>query len=111
MLFFCHNRARLCFVVMLAAAIALLPDMASAQEVIGKLLCGLVGWFYGPVGRGIATLAIIIVGVGALLGKVSWGMAIIVGLGVAVVFGAGTITEELAAPATNQCQGWEIPDE
>jgi len=62
---------------------------------IGSLLCGVAGWFTGPVGSGIATLAILVIGIGALMGKVSWGMAIIVGLGVAIIFGAPTIVDEL----------------
>jgi len=37
------------------------------------------------------------VGVGALLGKISWGMALIVAIGVALVFGAGTIVQALGA--------------
>jgi type IV secretory pathway VirB2 component (pilin) len=62
---------------------------------IGNLLCNVAGWFTGSVGKGIATLAIIVIGIGALMGKVSWGMAIIVGIGVAVIFGAPTIVDEL----------------
>lgn len=69
---------------------------AGDSQTIGNLLCGVANWFTGTVGQGIATLAIIIVGIGALMGKVSWGMAIIVGLGVAVIFGAPTIVSELA---------------
>jgi len=63
---------------------------------IGGLLCGVADWFTGSVGQGIATLAIIVIGIGALMGKVSWGMAIIVGIGVAVIFGAPTIVQELS---------------
>lgn len=62
---------------------------------IGSLLCSVAHWFTGPVGSGIATLAILVIGVGALMGKVSWGMAIIVGIGIAVIFGADTIVQEL----------------
>ncbi len=65
-------------------------------DTIGSLLCGVVEWFTGTVGQGIATLAIIVIGIGALMGKVSWGMAIIVGIGVAVIFGAPTIVNELS---------------
>ena len=61
------------------------------------MLCNVANWFKGPIGRGIATLAIIVIGVGALMGKVSWGMAIIVGIGIAVIFGAPTIVNELGA--------------
>ena len=69
-------------------------------DTLGNLLCGVADWFTGSVGKGIATLAIIVIGIGALMGKVSWGMAIIVGLGVAVIFGAPQIVNELGANAS-----------
>ncbi|MES2984450.1 MAG: TrbC/VirB2 family protein [Pseudomonadota bacterium] len=62
---------------------------------LSAVLCAVVSWFQGPIGAGIATLAIIVIGVGALMGKVSWGMAIIVGLGVGVIFGAPSIVKSL----------------
>jgi type IV secretion system protein VirB2 len=89
----------LCFCAVYA--VMLLPDAALAGVAgggtIGNLLCNVAKWFTGPVGQGIATLAIIVVGLGALMGKVSWGMAIIVGIGVAVIFGAPAIVSELGA--------------
>lgn len=95
----------LAWCMVLAYAAFLIPADALAQygyggaaddsSVIGDLLCNVAGWFTGSVGKGIATLAIIVIGIGALMGKVSWGMAIIVGLGVAVIFGAPTIVNEL----------------
>lgn len=95
--FFSPLSWQLCLAVFLALVIFTLPEYAFAQQTIGNVLCKVVGWFTGPVGQGIATLAIIVVGVGALMGKVSWGMAIIVGIGVAVIFGAKEIVEELGA--------------
>ena len=89
---------------LLAAAILALPETASAADVIGGVLCDVVAWFNGPIGKGIATLAIIIIGVGALMGKVSWGMAIIVGIGVAVVFGASDIVDALGGDGAS-CGG------
>ncbi len=85
-----------------AYVVAMVPDVAMAGNTIGgntigKVLCNVVRWFNGPVGQGIATLAIIVIGLGALMGKVSWGMAIIVGIGVAIIFGAGAIVGELGA--------------
>lgn len=68
---------------------------------ITGVLCTVVGWFTGTIGKAIATLAIIVVGIGALMGKVSWGMAIIVGLGVGVVFGASNIVDVLGG--TGSC--------
>lgn len=52
------------------------------------VLCRVVGMILDDVGRGLATLAVIVVGIGAMLGKVSWGMAMTVAVGIAVVFGA-----------------------
>ncbi len=87
--------------VMLSAVVAMMPDMAFAltttDTVIGNMMCVVVGWFLGTTGKGIATLAIIIIGVGALMGKVSWGMAIIVGLGISLIFGASALVNSLSA--------------
>lgn len=80
----------------LAYAMMLVPFDAHATDTIGNVLCGVVSWFTGTIGQGIATLAIIVIGIGALMGKVSWGMAIIVGIGVAVIFGAASIVNELS---------------
>lgn len=71
------------------------PQAVMAAEPLTTALCAVVGWMTGPTGGGIATLAVIIIGVGALLGKVSWGMAIIVGLGIATIFGAGELMNQL----------------
>jgi type IV secretion system protein VirB2 len=105
----------LCLCFVMAYAVFLLPSSALASSfggsvtvgfgsgggggggTIGAVLCNVANWFKGPIGRGIATLAIIVIGVGALMGKVSWGMAIIVGIGIAVIFGAPTIVNELGA--------------
>ena len=86
-------------IMAVAMVMVMSPDFAFAAggsgQTIADVLCTVVGWFTGNVGTGIATLAIIIIGVGALMGKVSWGMAIIVGIGVAVVFGASQLVEDL----------------
>lgn len=90
------------YTVMLVPADAL----AKGPTAITDALCTVVNWFIGPVGTAVATLAIIIIGVGALMGKVSWGMAIIVGLGVAVIFGAPTIANLLGA--NNSAAGGKV---
>lgn len=82
-------------------AVIIMPDFAfaTAGSTISDVLCEVVSWFTGSVGKGIATLAIIIIGIGALMGKVSWGMAIIVGIGVAVIFGASSLVDDLGGSA------------
>ena len=93
------NLMNLALCLFAAYAVMLLPEAAMAGQTIGSLLCGVASWFVGPLGQGIATLAIIVIGIGALMGKVSWGMAIIVGIGVAVIFGAPVIVGELSTDA------------
>ncbi|MGE3713718.1 MAG: TrbC/VirB2 family protein [Alphaproteobacteria bacterium] len=83
---------------LLAAVIVMVPDFAHAQNTpMGNVLCTVVAWFTGNTGKGLATIAVTIIGIGALLGKVSWGMAIIVGIGVAIVFGAATLVNTMGA--------------
>lgn len=80
-----------------AYAVMFVPEMAAAGPAdggaIGAVLCNVVKVVTGRAGSAIATLAILIVGIGALMGKVSWGMAIIVGIGVGVIFGAPQIVQ------------------
>ena len=97
------NVWQITMMVMLSAIVMLLPDMALAASVegtdtaLGVALCNVVGFFTGNTGKGLATLAIIVIGVGALMGKVSWGMAIIVGLGIALIFGASAMVTAIGA--------------
>lgn len=91
-------------------AFIFLPESASAAGIadeeggkIGDALCRLIKWMTGKTGKAIATLGIIIIGVGALMGKVSWGMAIIVALGIALIFGAGTLVNVLGAGGDLEC--------
>lgn len=85
--------------VMLSTVIVMMPDFAHAatNTPMGNVLCTVVQWFTGNTGKGLATIAVTIIGIGALLGKVSWGMAIIVGIGVAIVFGAATLVNTMGA--------------
>ncbi len=90
---------QLCLAVMISAVALAAPDLALAADTpVGNIFCTVVEWFTGNTGKGLATIAITIIGIGALLGKVSWGMALIVGLGVAVVFGAAGIVEAFGVP-------------
>ncbi len=94
----------ICFLALSAMIMA--PEASYANgDAIGSLLCTVVGWFTGTIGQGLATLAIIVIGVGALMGKVSWGMAIIVGVGVAVIFGAPSLVNSLAPEGTTTISG------
>lgn len=88
---------QVCLFVMLSAVAVMAPDLAFAgsDTPMGSVLCTVTGWFTGNTGQGLATIAITVIGIGALLGKVSWGMAMIVGIGIAIVFGAAGIVNSL----------------
>jgi len=96
----------LCLASLFGIAIVLMPDLALAgpsDTPMGQVLCTVVQWFTGNTGKGLATIAITIIGIGALLGKVSWGMAIIVGIGVAIVFGAAGIVDAMMGGGAFSC--------
>ncbi len=85
------------------AAAGLVPPEAMASDKIGTTLCRGVSLVTGNVGKALATLALIVIGMGALLGKVSWGMAIIVGVGIALIFGADTVMKVISGQ-TDVCK-------
>jgi type IV secretion system protein VirB2 len=92
-----------CVLLLGVVVLTMMPELALAQSntPMGDVLCTVTGWFTGNTGKGLATIAITVIGIGALLGKVSWGMAMIVGIGVAIVFGAAGIVNAMDTPATN----------
>ena len=95
---------QVCAAAVLSALVIMAPDFAAAADTpFGNIFCTVVGWFTGNTGKGLATIAITIIGIGALLGKVSWGMALIVGVGVAIVFGAAGIVDAMGAGAQAGC--------
>ncbi len=88
---------QVCAAMVVSALVIMAPDLAAAvsDTPFGNMFCVVSEWFTGNTGKGLATIAITIIGIGALLGKVSWGMALIVGIGIAIVFGAAGIIDAL----------------
>ena len=97
--------------VAVAVGASVLPDAAFAtagdSNAIEQVFCNVVLILTGTTGKAIATVAVIAVGVGALLGKISWGMALIVALGVALIFGAASIVLSLGGTG-NSCTSGSI---
>ena len=86
----------LVFAIVIGASMIPMEAFAAAGgNAIENTLCKVVNLFTSKTGKAIATLAVIIVGVGALMGKVSWGLALIVALGIALVFGAVSIVDAI----------------
>jgi type IV secretion system protein VirB2 len=96
----CGGLASLLCLILVSGAAAASPY----DSPMGFVLCSVAKWIiYGNLGRGLATLAIVVVGVGATLGKVSWGLAITVAVGISVVFGAPQIVSALMGSSISVC--------
>ncbi|MDE3015517.1 MAG: TrbC/VirB2 family protein [Pseudomonadota bacterium] len=55
---------------------------------MGSVLCFILAIIYGNLGRAVAVMGVITLGFGAVLGKISWGPAITVAVGISIVFGS-----------------------
>jgi type IV secretory pathway VirB2 component (pilin) len=96
---------QICFILMLTTIIIVIPQIAYASSVtnespMSNALCIAATWITGTTGRARATIAVAILGIGALLGKISWGVAMTVGVAIAVVFGASGIVHVLGGTST-----------
>lgn len=100
------NYGRYAAAALISAFLILLPDVLLASDPdyqISNTLCEVVRWLNGSTGRAVATIAVIVVGVMALAGRLNWSMAIIVVAGIAILFGAKSIVEALAGSDTAAC--------
>ncbi|MSO13393.1 TrbC/VirB2 family protein [Rickettsiales endosymbiont of Trichoplax sp. H2] len=64
---------------------------------IANVLCNVISIAQGNVGKTIAILVIISIAIGLFLGKITWGVAIAVSVGMGVLFGANSVVEFIAA--------------
>ncbi len=80
----------LCFCAF-ALVMVILPNIAMASsggDAIAQVLCNVLNELQGGIGKGIATIAIIVLGIGLFLGKLSWPLALATALGIGLIFGA-----------------------
>ena len=80
-----------------------MPELASASGDggLGGMMCRVVGWFSGDTGKAIATLAIVVLGIAAFFGKVTWGMALMFGVGIFAIFGASELVGAISGEDGN----------
>ena len=113
---------RYCFFSLLVALFLFIPQpaMAACADPLCSTLCVVINWFAGPSGEGgglgrpIATLGVVVLGIGAMMGKVSWQMALITAVGMAImVSGAKIVSILVATPgvdAATLCEGIGGPE-
>jgi type IV secretory pathway VirB2 component (pilin) len=58
---------------------------------MNTILCGGYSLFRGPMGKALAVFAIVALGVGLFMGKITWGLVFAVALGIGAIFGAPKI--------------------
>ena len=97
---------------MLAVLVVMLPDLAAATasggaaasggataagttnantNQISQVLCNMIILLQGNIARGIAAGGVIFLGFSLFLGKISWGTAMALGIGLGAIFGAQEI--------------------
>jgi len=91
------------YLVLLTVLITLVfPELSFAQEntSIGNMLCTAASWADGNTGHGVITLSVIIMGILALLNKISWNFALLHIVGTALIVGASAMVNALNAGAS-----------
>ncbi len=68
----------------------------AGESAINKILCNAVNQLTGGIGRAIAIIIIISLAIMLFVGKVSWGMAIAVAVGMGILFGAKDVVKLLS---------------
>jgi type IV secretory pathway VirB2 component (pilin) len=77
------------------------PANVYAQDAIGQAMCNVVMFMVGTTGKAICTVNIIALGVGALLGKLTWSRTMSCIVGVGLIFGAVGVVSDLSYNNSN----------
>ncbi len=87
----------------LAAIVLTMPGISSAGDAVAGVICNIVDELQGPVARGVAAFGIIFLGFSLFLGKISWGVALALGIGIGAIFGADAIVGVMDPKGTASC--------
>lgn len=99
---------RMSLTLFLAICLLFIPDIAHAADGVDPLsrtICLVVGWLTGGMGQAIATMGIVMLGIGAMMGKVTWQVALIVSFGLSVMFSGAQIVTLLTSKNAGFCVG------
>jgi len=73
-----------------------LAYVSSSAGGIASTMCKISNSLTGPIGKAVATIAVVVLGIGLFLGKLSWGLAMATAVGIGMIFSAGTIVSWLS---------------
>ena len=97
--------------ILLAATATVFPGDAFATIATGsandnnisRALCNIIVLLQGNIARGIAAGGVIFLGFSLFLGKISWGTALALGLGLGAIFGAQQIVNLASGGTSLSC--------
>ncbi len=78
-------------------------SIAGGATSLTSILCNILQGLTGTPAKIIATFAICFLGIAAFFGKLNWGTAMLVGLGIALIFGATFIIGIVAPNVNGNC--------
>lgn len=107
---------QICLLFCLAAALLLIPSFSFADDFssdsvesgstddgISEVLCLIVTKLTGPIGKTVAMIALVVLGIGIFMGKLSWQLCLGVAVGITFIFAAGNIIDWLSGTGTDSC--------
>lgn len=74
-----------------------------SSDTIANTLCIITQALQGDIGKAIATIAIVVLGVGLFLGKISWPLAVATAIGIGMIFGAAELVQWLSSNSSQGC--------
>ena len=101
-----------CFLCMfLMFFVVFIASSYAATDKVTETLCLVVNKISGPIGKVIAILIIVVTAISLFLGKITWGTAITITVGMGLMFGAGEIVNLVAGTDQSEDPCKTIPSE
>lgn len=89
-----YSRLVIGLLLVFAASPALAQDLSPVSDMIENIITALTG----PIGRGLAVLALVGAGVMMFFGRLNWPVFVAIFVGVVLIFSAEAIVDGFAAP-------------
>ena len=98
----------LCIYLIPEALYATSTTTTAAPNAIFTVVCNVVAQLTGPIGQAVSTIAVIFIGIGLFMGKISWGLALGIAIGMALLFGAENIVGWIGGDTAFACVGGTV---
>ena len=100
-----NNSWQLCLVFCLVALTMISSDAFAATDTSGlsTALCKVVTLLTGTLGQAVAMIALVALGIGIFLGKLSWPLALATAVGITFIFSAGKIVGWITGGTAATC--------